>query len=526
MTTTQPPSLPVLKDLAEDAGLDAKVSQLLVDHGITNSGTFFYTFQDPSAVKKLLSPTTVGEGVKLSTGTAVKLDDVQYMVALSVVAHMVDEIRVAKAKREGALQSAGTTPTAAAAVSTAATKAPKVLPEGYWAEFLAEFQSEKIGGIARQFPTHFLSGADEILARLVHERVTRSHTPLKLGEIVAHRQFTASGQINPFRIKEEPGSRMLLRDDGLFDRDRAPRHVPEPQRLQTFLDFLESVKYGLLFARWGPQSSRSTLGSGGSPTSFEITHSGTHSCVNFTCAVPGRCAWNSGKASRSRPPTRLWFPRQTLRRRLRATSPPTPKGAKGEQNRKFKTVQSESEGNPRKRPGPYRTGTGQATGSQSSGQGQQGGVPQCRLFAAGHCKFGASCKCAHAHTAPHKPQPPVMNPAVEGQLGAPPPPRAPPVVISGRPPAPPAVSGAVVPNPAVLPLPPKPPAPVRLPNPVSPKSAPSQPLPRVCLPRCQCLSFGPGPLRNNRSRHFFRVSPSKPCPSPLRRPTRSHSCDQ
>ena len=39
MTTTQPPSLPVLKDLAEDSGLDAKVFQLLTDHGITNAGT-------------------------------------------------------------------------------------------------------------------------------------------------------------------------------------------------------------------------------------------------------------------------------------------------------------------------------------------------------------------------------------------------------------------------------------------------------------------------------------------------------
>ncbi|OLP99308.1 hypothetical protein AK812_SmicGene18150 [Symbiodinium microadriaticum] len=197
----------VHNDLGEEAGLDAKVFQLLLDHGITNSGTFFYTFQDPVAVKKLLTPATVGEGVKLTSGTSVKLDDVQFMVALSVVAHMVDEIRVAKAKRDSVLQSASTTSTAAAAVSTSGAKAPKVLPEGYWAEFLADFQSEKIGGIARQFPTHLLSGADEVLARLVHERVTRSHTPLKLGEIVAHRQFTASGQINPFRIKEEPGSR-------------------------------------------------------------------------------------------------------------------------------------------------------------------------------------------------------------------------------------------------------------------------------------------------------------------------------
>ena len=320
MTTTHPPSLPVLKDLAEEAGLDAKVFQLLLDHGITNSGTFFYTFQDPVAVKKLLTPATVGEGVKLTSGTAVKLDDVQFMVALSVVAHMVDEIRVAKAKRDGALQSASTTSTAAAAVATSGAKAPKVLPEGYWAEFLAEFQSEKIGGIARQFPTHLLSGADEVLARLVHERVTRSHTPLKLGEIVAHRQFTASGQINPFRIKEEPGSRMLLRDDGMFD--RAPRSPKSFKLFWTSSTLSNTVSFSLV----GDQSSRSTHGSGGSPILFGITHRSFLNCVNFTCAAPGRCVWSSGKVSRSLPRTRLWCLRQTWPRRWRVTSLQTPKG--------------------------------------------------------------------------------------------------------------------------------------------------------------------------------------------------------
>ena len=43
----------------------------------------------------------------------------------------------------------------------------------------------------------------------------------------------------------------MLTEDGQFD--RAPKRVPEPQKLQTFLDFLESVKLGLLFARWGPE---------------------------------------------------------------------------------------------------------------------------------------------------------------------------------------------------------------------------------------------------------------------------------
>ena len=154
--TTPAPALPVLKDLANDSGLEPKVLQLLLDHGVTNSGSFFHTFQEPSAVKKLLQPTTLGDGVKLSTGTSVKLDDVQCLVATSVFAHMVDEVRVAHAARVAA-----TTTTAASAATTATavtTKVPKTLPDNYWADSLAEYQSETIGGIARQFPTHLLSG--------------------------------------------------------------------------------------------------------------------------------------------------------------------------------------------------------------------------------------------------------------------------------------------------------------------------------------------------------------------------------
>ena len=216
---------------------------------------------------------------------------------------------------------------------------PRRCCEGYWAEFLAEFQSEKIGGIARQFPTHVLCGADEVLARLVHERVTRSHTPLKLGEIVAHRQFTASGQINPFRIKEEPGSRMLLRDDGLFD--RAPRHVPEPQKLQTFLDFLESVKYGLLFARWGPELSIDAWVGWFSnlvrdhpqkyPQLRELyLRSSWTLCMELRQGVPFATAYK----------TVPWWPRQTWRRRSRATSPPTPRAKAPKASRRGSSRQS------------------------------------------------------------------------------------------------------------------------------------------------------------------------------------------
>ena len=147
--TTPAPALPVLKDLATDSGLEPKILQLLLDHGVTNSGSFFHTFQEPAAVKKLLQPTTLGEGVKLSTGTFVKLDDVQFLLATSVFAHMVDEIRVARAARVAATNAAAAS--AASTPAAATTKVPKTLPDNYWADFLADYSPRPSGALQDSF---------------------------------------------------------------------------------------------------------------------------------------------------------------------------------------------------------------------------------------------------------------------------------------------------------------------------------------------------------------------------------------
>eukprot|EP00439_Symbiodinium_sp_Y106_P083902 s636_g24.t1 len=153
----------------------------------------------------------------------------------SVFAHMVDEIRVARAALVAPPQRL-----------LLRRRSPRHSPKNYWADFLTQYQSETIGGSR----AHLLSGADEVLARLVHERVTPSFSPLRLGEIVAHRQFTVSG---------------VLTKDGQFD--RAPKRIPEPQKLQTFFDFLESVKLALLFAQRGPELHLNDWG-----TSFAVAY--------------------------------------------------------------------------------------------------------------------------------------------------------------------------------------------------------------------------------------------------------------
>ena len=160
----------------------------------------------------------------------------------------------------------------------------------------------------------------------------------------------------------------------------------------------------------GDPSSRSRRGSDGSPTSFEITRRSLRSswtlCMELRQGVPFATAYKTVVSHAN--------VAEALARYLPPDS--KGKGGKGELKGRFKTNQSEVDSDPRKRPGPYRPGTGKATGSQATGQGQQQGAPQCRLFAAGHCKFGSSCKFAHGaqqppHHAPHKPQPPAVNPA-------------------------------------------------------------------------------------------------------------------
>ena len=95
-------------------------------------------------------------------------------------------------------------------------------------------------------------GAVKTLGRMVTEKKNGTYTAIALGEILFARHFTASKQVNPFSAasKNEVSTKMFANNEGTFE--KVTKVVPEPQRLMTMLDAFDSVRWALIFARWGP----------------------------------------------------------------------------------------------------------------------------------------------------------------------------------------------------------------------------------------------------------------------------------
>ena len=247
-----PTGLPLLENLAVASALDKQVLLFLRDKGVTSSGVLFHLFEDRAKIRKTLAPLLVG--VKVGTDD-LKLDDVGLEVAIAVLEHMADEIGLARAAQMAAVIPAATPLAATGSTSTVAddAKPPKQLPKGYWAKRVKEFEEAKIEGRNRTFPVHLLVGAEETLARMVYEK-EHSHlfSPVKLGEIISVRNFTPSRQVNPWAKTEDRFSDSLSLDaSGLL----VQRHkkIPEPQKALTVIDAFESVRWAMVFARWGEE---------------------------------------------------------------------------------------------------------------------------------------------------------------------------------------------------------------------------------------------------------------------------------
>ena len=171
------------------------------------------------------------------------------MIAQAGPEHMCNEVHLARAEQFASTAPAASVPSMSTAASSDVGKAPKTLPKNYWADMVADYESVKINGENRKFPAHLLLGAEEVLARMVHEHQTsKIFTPVRLGEIIAVRNFTTTGQVNPGSKNEDKPERVLL-EAGRFVRQ--PRSIPETQKALTVLDALDSVKWAMIFAKWG-----------------------------------------------------------------------------------------------------------------------------------------------------------------------------------------------------------------------------------------------------------------------------------
>ena len=414
MSPSQPPKLPDLARLAQESGLDKNVMAFLRESGVNTSGVLFHLFSKRERVAKTLQPLEAGVRVQ---GTNVKLDFVAMGVAVAVLEHMVDQIELARKAQFACGASTPTMTTSDASTSSAEDqKPPKVLPKGYWATVIQDFEKEVVAGQNRTFPSHQLVGAEEVLARMVHERqVSHLFTPVRLGEVISSRHFTPSGQVNPWaKGAEDRAERLSLGNDGQFVKQQQP--IPEPQRLLTVLDAFESIRWSMIFARWGQEHQVNTL------VDFFVNLTRDHPNKIPQIREYKKTSWDlamhmrAGGTFGSGVDKIVQSPEK--HDALARWIPPD----------QFKGKGKEGKGRDSKGGG-KEYGFGKGKGKvplQSYGSVQNPHLPlpastpysrpPCRLFQQGFCKFGASCKFSHGSVSS---TPPTNVPAIAGFASAP-----------------------------------------------------------------------------------------------------------
>ena len=132
-------------------------------------------------------------------------------------------------------------------------KVPTTLPPGIWAQQIRKYNSVTVGSTHRKFPEELLAGADKVLARLYHEKHVSGHyTPIKLGEILATRSMTASGEVNKMAEKADAARKWDFEEGAMVERQE---HTWDPGNLLAVQDALTAVKWAWILFEYAPQES-------------------------------------------------------------------------------------------------------------------------------------------------------------------------------------------------------------------------------------------------------------------------------
>ena len=170
------------------------------DKGRDQLGVLGHLFGDRSKIAKMLEP--LKTGITMGTET-IKLKDEEIDVTEAIIDHMVDQIELAR-KKQFATAAPGdaaehTSPHDVGDHSNRRWQGAEATPQGLLGKRIKEFEATKIEGHHRSFPVHLISGAEEVLARMVWEKETTNlFTPVRLGEVLAQRNLTPSKQVNPW----------------------------------------------------------------------------------------------------------------------------------------------------------------------------------------------------------------------------------------------------------------------------------------------------------------------------------------
>lgn len=104
----------------------------------------------------------------------------------------------------------------------------------------------QLDGRDRTFPTQVLIG----VARMYHEHHhSRLYTPLLLGEILQHRSFQSSGEVNPLAKQNKKSGALTLEHGRLIEQEEKSW---EPRSVLSILDGLEAVRWATILVQLGP----------------------------------------------------------------------------------------------------------------------------------------------------------------------------------------------------------------------------------------------------------------------------------
>ena len=133
-------------------------------------------------------------------------------------------------------------------------KIPKTLPPGVYNELVEQYNKVTIHGQRRAFPEKQLLGAEKIIARMWHEHnKSKCYTAVTLGELLQHRHFTATGNINS-RINDKKHETILTIDSEsktLVEKNKADW---DPHTLLMVMDGLEAIKWAWILIHIGEET--------------------------------------------------------------------------------------------------------------------------------------------------------------------------------------------------------------------------------------------------------------------------------
>ena len=179
---------------------------------------------EDALVAGLATPFTTGW--QASDGTNFKANASDALLVQAALTVAWEDARVARAR---ALAPVTTEPASAASSQQLAERPDRVptnLLPGQWSAPVDAYNTRFAPAI-RAFPEERLMGAESVIARMLYELKTSRHfTPLKLGEIIGKRAFSADGAPNRIALANADSSTgMRIAMDGTFTQV-TPQHTP------------------------------------------------------------------------------------------------------------------------------------------------------------------------------------------------------------------------------------------------------------------------------------------------------------